>query len=480
MRKPFLSLAALVTALVVVLAGQQCAANAASLPEFTELAAKCGPAVVNINTEKTTKQAGPEDFFGEMFRNMPPGFERFFEPFAPNNRKPNMRKQKSLGSGFIISEDGYIVTNYHVVDGADVIHVTLDEKAAKTKHNIKATLVGSDEETDLALLKIDVKEKLPYLSFGNSDDLQVGEWVLAIGNPFGLDHSVTAGILSATGRRISSGAFDNFLQTDASINPGNSGGPLINMKGEVIGINTAIIASGQGIGFAIPSNMASDIIEQVRDGKKVSRGWLGITIQDVDEAVARALALKDHRGALVAGVQPGQPADEAGMKEGDIIVRVDDKDIEDRDELLRVVASKKPGTEAKVVVVRDGKEVTLKVKLGDRSSNMESAQGGQGGGKDVNEANLGVKVRPVTSEEAKSLDIDSGLMIVGIDAEKPAASSDLRMGDVIVKANMKPVKSVSDLSRIVKDEGLKRGSILLQINRRGDLVFRTVELGEEN
>ena len=478
MRKPFLCLAALVAAFVLVAGGQPGAVNAASLPEFAELAAKCGPAVVNINTEKTTKQAGPEDFFGEMFRNMPPGFERFFEPFAPNKRRPNMKKQKSLGSGFLVSEDGYIVTNFHVVDGADVIHVTLDEKAAKNRSNIKATLVGSDEETDLALLKIDVKEKLPYLSFGNSDELKVGEWVLAIGNPFGLDHSVTAGILSATGRRISAGAFDNFLQTDASINPGNSGGPLINMRGEVIGINTAIIASGQGIGFAIPSNMANDIIGQVRDGKKVSRGWLGITIQDVDEAVARALALKDHRGALVIAVQPGQPADDAGMKEGDIIVRIDDQDIEDRDELLRVVASKKPGTEAKVVVLREGKEVSLKVKLGDRSSNREVALG-QSGGKDVNEDNLGVKVRPVTSEEARSLDIDAGLMIVGIDEEKPAAGADLRAGDVIVKVNMKPVKTVSDLARIVRDEGMKRGSILLQINRRGDLVFRTVELDEE-
>lgn len=472
MRNPFLSLTAALLAMVLVVTS----ASAASLPEFTDLAAKCGPAVVNINTEKVTKTTGPEDFFGDMFRGMPPGFDRFFEPFR-DKRRPNAR-QRSLGSGFLISADGYIVTNFHVVDGADVIRVTLDEKAAKGKTNVKATLVGSDEETDLALLKIDVKEKLPYLTFGNSDSLKVGEWVLAIGNPFGLDHSVTAGILSAKGRRINAGAFDNFLQTDASINPGNSGGPLINMQGEVIGINTAIIASGQGIGFAIPSNMASDIISQVRDGKKISRGWLGIVIQDVDEATGQALGLKDHKGAMVVSVQPGQPADEAGIKDGDIIRKIDGQEIEDRDELLRVVASKKPGTRVDVEVLREGKLQTLKVKLGDRSSNLDADNGTPSrGDKDAAEANLGLTVRPINADEARQLGIEHGIMILDVDQDKPAANTDLRPGDVIVKANMKAVKTVADLARIVREEGVKRGAILLQINRRGDLVFRTVELG---
>ncbi|MDO5537322.1 MAG: trypsin-like peptidase domain-containing protein, partial [Desulfovibrionaceae bacterium] len=225
MRKPLSFLGALLLAASLTVNPGNAGA---ALPDFTELAQDSGPAVVNINTEKTAKSNGSEEFFGEMFRNLPPGFERFFEPFNRGQQGKGNRpapKQKSLGSGFIISKDGYIVTNYHVVDGADVIRVTLDEKTGKGA-SVTATLVGSDEETDLALLKIDVKEDLPYFKFGDSDKLKVGEWVLAIGNPFGLDHSVTAGILSAKGRRINAGAFDNFLQTDASINPGNSGGPL--------------------------------------------------------------------------------------------------------------------------------------------------------------------------------------------------------------------------------------------------------------
>ena len=233
-------------------------AQAASLPEFSELAAKCGPAVVNISAERTSPAAaGPEEFFGEMFRGMPPGADRFFEFFGgPNARgKRPPQKQMSRGSGFIISPDGYIVTNYHVVADGDSIQVTLDESNGKTAP-LTATVVGTDEDTDLALLKVEAKKDLPFLKFGDSDALLVGEWLLAIGNPFALDHTVTAGILSAKNRNIHAGPFDNFLQTDASINPGNSGGPLLNMKGEVIGINTAIIASGQGIGFAIPSNMA--------------------------------------------------------------------------------------------------------------------------------------------------------------------------------------------------------------------------------
>ncbi|MDR2745090.1 MAG: trypsin-like peptidase domain-containing protein, partial [Desulfovibrio sp.] len=244
---------------VVLFVVQQ--ATAASLPDFTEMAKECGPAVVNIGTERKTRSMGPEDFFGEMFRNMPPGFEKFFDHFGGREQygKRPQQRQKSLGSGFLISADGYIVTNNHVVANAETIHVTLNSGAGRGE-NLSAKLIGSDEESDLALLKVDAKKPLPYLAFGDSDALKVGEWLLAIGNPFGLENTVTAGILSAKGRNIHAGPFDNFLQTDASINPGNSGGPLLNTSGQVIGINTAIIASGQGIGFAIPSNMASKII----------------------------------------------------------------------------------------------------------------------------------------------------------------------------------------------------------------------------
>ncbi len=479
MRRIFSALGAIILAIVLM---TNPAGAGAALPDFTDLAQKSGPAVVNINTEKAAKTNSTDDFFGEMFRNMPPGFERFFEPFNRGQQgkgKRPARKQKSLGSGFLISEDGYIVTNYHVVDGADVIHVTLDEKAGGGV-SVKAALVGSDAETDLALLKIQVKEKLPFLKFGDSDKLKVGEWLLAIGNPFGLDHSVTAGILSAKGRRINAGAFDNFLQTDASINPGNSGGPLLNMDGEVIGINTAIIASGQGIGFAIPSNMARDIISQIRDGKKVTRGWLGIVIQNVDEQTAKALGLPDSKGALVASVQPGQPAEKAGLQDGDIIRSLDGKAVENRDALMREVASKKPGTATKVEVYRDGRTMTFTVKLGDRSTGMGERDGSVGSpNREKAEGTLGLSVRPLNSEEKRQLEIEDGLVILSIDNDKPAAESQLRVGDVITKANMKPVKTVAELARIVKEEGVKRGAVVLQINRRGDVFFCTVEISTQ-
>ena len=444
--------------------------QAENLPDFTELAASSGPAVVNINTERTANVTGPEDMFGDMFRNMPPGFERFFGgPFGNNGRKSPKRKQKSLGSGFLISADGYIVTNNHVVADADSIRVTLDESVYKGEP-VKAKLIGSDEETDLALLKIDVDKQLPFLKFGSSESLKIGEWLLAIGNPFGLDHSVTAGILSAKGRRINAGAFDNFLQTDCAINPGNSGGPLLNMKGEVIGINTAIIASGQGIGFAVPSDLANDIISKLKGGKKISRGWLGVVIQEVDENTAKALAMKEAHGALIASVQ-----------EGHVIVSVDGQNIKDTAELLAAIAKKAPGTDAKVTVWREGAEKEFTVKLGDRSENLTAENGIQSRGGDEAkkpEATLGLSVRPLTKDEAKAFKVkDGGLAVLDVEEDKPAAAADLREGDIIVKANMKPVRTVADLTKQVS-ECTKRGAILLQINRRGDLIFRTVKLGK--
>ncbi len=455
-------------------------AQAASLPNFVDLAKGAGPAVVNIGTERTAKSA-PEDMFGGMLRNVPPGFEKFFEQFERFNGRQRPQKQRSLGSGFIISPDGYIVTNYHVVADADVIRVNL-EGATGNAESITAKLVGSDEETDLALLKVDVKNPLPFLRFGDSDKAQVGEWVLAIGNPFGLDHTVTAGILSAKGRDIRSGPFDNFLQTDASINPGNSGGPLLNMNGEVIGINTAIIASGQGIGFAIPSSMASQIAEQMKDGKKISRGWIGVTIQDVDENTAKALGLNAPRGALIGSVMPGEPADKGGVKAGDVITAVDGRNVEDSGALLRAIAEKKPGAKTALTVWRNGASRTVTVELGERTPEQLNAQ--RGGpvrpGKKQEAASLGLSVRPVTAEEARALKLENGqgLMIVGVAPDKPAADVDLRDGDVIIAANLKPVKDVATLSKIVKEEGAKRGAVLLQINRRGDVFFRTVLIGK--
>lgn len=469
-------------AVLVLLLGCALTVQAADLPDFTSLAAKCGPAVVNVNTERKASSSDAEDFFGEMFRNMPPGFEKFFDQFGGRsqgggkNKRP-MRKQKSLGSGFLVSADGYIVTNNHVVADSDVIRVTMDSNNGKAR-DFTATLIGADEETDLALLKIDGKD-LPYLVFGNSDDLKVGEWLLAIGNPFGLDHTVTAGILSAKGRNIRSGPFDNFLQTDASINPGNSGGPLLNMAGQVVGINTAIIASGQGIGFAIPSNMAAKIIDQIKEGKKISRGWIGVTIQDVDENIAKALKLKDEKGALVGSVLENEPAQKAGIQDGDVILSVDGKNIEDSAALLRAIADKAPGSKAVLQVWRNGKTMDITVTLGERKPMGNDGRSAKGQ-KQQDSRELGISVRPLRQAERKQLKIagDDGLMITSVDPDKPAAEADLRQGDVILKANQEPVASAADLNKIVKEKGLERGAIMLQIMRGGETYLRAVPLGK--
>ncbi|MDR1660154.1 MAG: DegQ family serine endoprotease [Desulfovibrio sp.] len=452
--------------------------TAAPLPDFTEMSKGCGPAVVNIGTERKTQGMGPEDFFGEMFRNMPPGFERFFEQFGgrgQHGRRP-LRKQKSLGSGFLISADGYIVTNNHVVANAETIHVTLNSSSGRGE-NISAKLVGSDEESDLALLKVDAKKSLPYLTFGDSDALKVGEWLLAIGNPFGLENTVTAGILSAKGRNIHAGPFDNFLQTDASINPGNSGGPLLNTGGQVVGINTAIIASGQGIGFAIPSNMASKIIDQIKSGKNVSRGWLGVGIQDVDDNTAKALGMNSSKGALVEHVMENEPAAVAGLKDGDVIIEVDKKTIENASALIRAIADKTPGSSTTLTLWRDGGTIDVKVTLGERKSVSSEASAGKDKTRKDEEL-LGLSVRPLKAEERRELKIgkNEGVRIVDIDPDKPAARVDIRPGDVILKVNLKSVNSAEEFSRIVREEGVKRGAVLLQVARRDDVFFRTVPL----
>ena len=446
------------------------AAAAHALPNFVPLAKSAGPAVVNISTEREVSTR-----MGGGFPGMPPGMERFFEEFGPFWGQPQgPRKQSSLGSGFIISSDGYIVTNNHVVEGADKVFVNLEGDSDRA-HSLEATVVGTDAETDIALLKVDAKRDLPVLNFGNSDTAEVGEWVVAIGNPFGLSNSVTAGILSAKGRDIHAGPFDNFLQTDASINPGNSGGPLINMAGEVIGINTAIVASGQGIGFAIPSNLASRIVEELKSGKKISRGWLGVTIQDVDENAAKALGLKDAQGALIGSVLPDEPAAKAGLKAGDIIVRVGRDDIRNSTELLRSVADLKPGTDVKITVLRNGKEFSTTVKLGERASQGMS----QGGAQEEGGTSLGLTIRPLNKEDARSLQLPAnteGLVILSVQPGSPAQEAGLRPGDVIQSANLTPVVSVDELASIVRKDGRERGAVMLQVNRRGESFFVTVPL----
>lgn len=451
---------------------------AAGLPEFTDLARRTGGAVVNISTVKTVAQSQQmREFFKFHQRGTP--FDDFFNQFEQFfNQNPNRqpRKERSLGSGFIISKDGYIVTNNHVIQNADQVQI----KLRGSKDFIEAEIVGRDPETDLALLKITPPNgTLPTLPFGDSDKAEVGQWVIAIGNPFGLDHSVTAGIISAKGRIIGSGAFDDFIQTDASINPGNSGGPLLNMDGEVVGINTAIIASGQGIGFAIPSNMARRIIEQLKTEQAVHRGWLGITYQPVDEQTAKALGLTPARGALVNEVIADQPAAKAGIKPGDVILKVDSTDIAEAGDLVRAVASLPPGRTITLGLWRDGKQRSVKVTLGERGEQLQARQDSNvpGAPRD-SKALLGMTVRAVAPQEAEALGVapGKGLLVLEVDNGSPAQESEVRPGDVILQANQKDVASVADLEKIHAGDASDKGALLLLIQRQGRTVFRTITL----
>jgi serine protease Do len=439
------------------------------LPEFSDLSKEAGPAVVNVSTVKvveTTKKL--KKFFSPFHRDDSP-FDEFFDHFFGDI--PQKREAHSLGSGFIISKDGYVVTNNHVIKEADKIKVILQGG----DQTFPAEVVGRDPETDLALLKIDAGNDLPVLEFGDSKKMEVGEWVLAIGNPFGLDHTVTAGIISAKGRVIGAGPYDNFLQTDASINPGNSGGPLLNMDGEVIGINTAIVASGQGIGFAIPSVLAEDVIKQIKEYGKVQRGWLGVTIQDIDKNTAKALGLSEAKGALVASVMPGDPADKAGIQVGDVIRSIDGNPVEDAGDLTRTIGHLPPGETISIQVWRKGKIKTLEITLGERTSHMAQARGmDQQGDSEF----LGMQLRPVNEQEADALGLTStrGLLVVTIKDMSAAAEANMRKGDVILEANGKPVNSLSDFTTIIQGEAKDKGVLLLLIKRQGQNLFRTIPL----
>ncbi|WP_428566892.1 MAG: DegQ family serine endoprotease [Solidesulfovibrio sp. DCME] len=486
MQKRFL---APLTATLMVLAWTSLAAARIPLPDITELVDKDGPAVVNISTTKTAKaQEGMRDLF-EQFHNRRGGpmddffdqFEKFFGPQGKGGGKPH--KQRSMGSGFVISADGYIVTNNHVIDNADEVKVQFKNN----EKPLAAKIVGRDPETDLALLKIDGKSNLPFLELGDSGKIKVGEWVLAIGNPFGLENTVTLGIVSAKGRIIGAGPFDNFIQTDASINPGNSGGPLIDLEGKVVGINTAIVASGQGIGFAIPSNMARDVIAQLREGKSVKRGWIGVTIQDIDENTAKALGMDNTKGALVTSVLDGQPAAKAGIKTGDVITSVAGDKVENTNELLRRIAGLKPGQSTEMTLVRKGAPVTVSVTLGERDAKKLAQQGGMNEEGDENAApaesqgkSIGLTLRAVTAKEAKALGMDKarGVLVTEVEDGSEAEQADVRPGDVVLEVNQRAVNSPEDFKKVVAEDGKDKGVVMLQIKRQRQTVFRTVPLGD--
>ena len=445
----------------------------AALPEFTELAAKAGKAVVFISTETTTQGAQGMPFRQQIPEGHP--FREFFEQFDQFfGQQPNQpRKQLGQGSGFVISADGLIVTNNHVINNADKVTVKFQDD----KKEYLADVVGTDQETDLAVIRIQASHALPTLSFGDSDDIRVGEWVLAIGNPFGLDNTVTAGIISAKHRIIGAGPFDNFLQTDASINPGNSGGPLLNMKGEVIGINTAINAAAENIGFAIPSTQAVKVIDLLKQGKTPQRGWLGVTIQQVSENQAKALGLDEPAGALVAQVGKGSPADKGGVKQGDVILEVNGHKVEDNNDLLKQIAGLSPGDKAKLGLWRNGKQISKTVTLGERSEKAMASMSPNQQGQPETASVLGMSLAPVGEREAKALGLDKiqGLLVVNVDASTPAGEEGIRQGDVILQANQKDVNTVADLEEVIRRDK-ERGAVMLLIKRQGQNSFVALPL----
>jgi serine protease Do len=449
------------------------------LPSFAPLAQQVMPAVVNINTTKniparTQRRQFPrgqdpfEQFFGEDF------WERFGGRRGPS-------KQRSLGSGFVIDESGYIVTNRHVVEGADDIDVQFS-----SGKSYKAKLVGEDAKTDVALLKIKPDAKIPIVPLGDSDKLQVGDWVLAVGNPFGLSHTVTAGIVSARDRVIGAGPYDDFIQTDASINPGNSGGPLFDQHGRVIGINTAIFSQSGGnigIGFATPINLAKLVVDQLRTTGKVTRGWLGVSIQPLGPDLRQALGLGDTEGALIADVIPKSPAEAGGLKRGDVVIAIEGKPITEPGQLSRTIATMSPGATAQLRVVRDGKERTVDIKVG-----KQPAEGEHGGaaapedelgqndqeGHGVSAASLGLQLETLADAARRQLGYGRevvGALVTAVAEGSPADEAGMRPGDVILQVDRREV----DSARAAAAALAKANPPILLLVRRGDsTVFLTL------
>jgi len=426
--------------------------------DIPQLFKEVSPAVVNISTTQLMKFNHPQ--MRNPFGRQDP-FDEFFNNFF--GRMPKEQKRRSLGSGFIVSPDGYILTNNHVVEKADEVTVTLLDK-----EQFKAKVVGTDPKIDIALIKIDAKKKLTYVSLGDSDKLDVGEWVVAIGNPFGLGHTVTAGIVGAKGRIIGSGPYDDFIQTDASINPGNSGGPLFDLKGEVVGINTAIIQGGQGIGFATPIQLAKSVLDQLKEKGKVTRGWLGVYIQPLTPDAAESLGISDRRGALVSDVTSGGPAEKAGIRSGDVIVGFDGKEIRDEHELPQVVALTKPGKTVDVRLIRGGKETSVPVTIAE----MAGEPGKLAGGHDLTTKNLGLTVQDITPEIAQRLETENtkGVVVTGVEDGSPAEDAGFNEGDVI-RAILRqdkrtPVTSVAEFGKLVKK--FESDKTVLFLVERGD------------
>jgi len=422
---------------------------------FVNIAKEINPAVVYISSTQVIKgfrfhtplKDPFRDFFGDDF------FDKFFG--IPKGEL----KQKSLGSGFIINQDGYIFTNHHVVKDAEDIKITLSNK---NEHD--AQVVGYDQDMDIALLKIETKEELPTVRLGDSSKLQIGEWVVAIGNPFGLEHTVTAGIVSAKWRSIGQGPYNSFIQTDASINPGNSGGPLINLAGEVVGINTAITAEGQGIGFAIPINMVKGALQELKEKGKITRGWLGLMIQKVTPDLAKSFGLEKNKGALVADVVENSPAEKAGIQQGDVIVSFDGKEINEYVDLSRYAGLTQPGKKIRLEIIRDMKKKEMTVKIAAFPDEEKISQA-------PIETELGMSVQDITPELAEHFNLSetTGVLITNIVPDSPADKANIRRGDIIVEVDKQKVKNVNQFKKVVK----KNKKTLLFLVKRGEHLLYT-------
>ena len=452
---------------------------------FVQIAKKQNPAVVNVSI-KGKAEVPPQRNFPAPRRGprggprggpgqdkSPDAFRDFYDRFF--NERPNQKPKRGMGSGFVIDKEGHILTNYHVVEGADEIVVMLESNGKEKEYT--ATLIGSDSKTDIALIKINRKPgdntEFPFLELGSSENLEVGEWVVAIGNPFGLSHTVTVGVVSALGRSIGAGPYDEFIQTDASINPGNSGGPLINIDGQVIGINTAIISGNAGgnvgIGFAIPINIAKGILKDLKENGSVTRGWLGVMIQKITPELEKSFGLSQSEGALVGDVIPDGPAAKGGIKRGDVIIKFNNQPVRDMEDLPKIVAATNPGSAVDVEVIRDGSSKILHVTIEVLKDSQELI---------VAKADLlGLQVQDITEELAESLKLQGleGVLVSDVVAGNPASEAGIRRGDVISEMNRSPVKNIGDYQNLLAS--VKKGSsVLFLIKRGGTTIYIAVKV----
>src|SRR5690554_2057029 len=457
-----------------LLAWQSVAAR--ELPDFTELVEEAAPGVVNISTSRTVPgRSDPFQGFGGQ--ELPEIFRHFFGdrfPAPPGGQAPGRpQERQSLGSGFIISDDGYILTNAHVVDGADEILVRLNDR-----RELAAELVGSDERTDVALLKVDA-DALPTLKLGDSDVLRVGEWVAAIGSPFGFDHSVTAGIVSAIDRTLPRDAYVPFIQTDVAINPGNSGGPLFNLDGEVVGINSQIFTrSGgfMGLSFAIPINVAMDVADQLRDDGQVRRGWLGVMIQPVSRDLAESFGMESPSGALIADLDPEGPAAEGGLQAGDVVLEVNGEEVEQSRNLPRLIGRVTPGRSAGLTYMRDGEQRDVEVTIGDWPDADEPTQA-RSGETDA-QARLGISMAELEDGQRQRLGIDNGVLVREVEPGGTAAEAGVRPGDIIVSIDHHAVKNADQLRELVESLPTDR-AVPVRLYREGRSLFVAVRLSRD-